>query len=52
MFLAGSETTSSTIEWVMVELLRHSAGMAAAKESYAASLEKATDSRDKTEKKQ
>ncbi|KAL1560637.1 cytochrome P450 76A2-like [Salvia divinorum] len=32
VFLAGSETTSSTIEWAMMELLRHPAVMAAAKE--------------------
>lgn len=32
MFLAGSETTSSTTEWAMVELLRHPAAMAAAVE--------------------
>ncbi|KAG6416874.1 hypothetical protein SASPL_124315 [Salvia splendens] len=32
VFLAGSETTSSTIEWAMVELLRHPEAMAAAKE--------------------
>lgn len=30
MFLAGSETTSSSTEWAMVELLRHPEAMAAA----------------------
>ncbi|XP_056161597.1 iridoid oxidase-like [Syzygium oleosum] len=32
MFLAGSETTSSTIEWAMAELLRHPESMKKAKD--------------------
>nr|AJD25180.1 cytochrome P450 CYP76A36 [Salvia miltiorrhiza] len=35
VFLAGSETTSSTIEWAMVELLSHPEAMAAARSELA-----------------